>query len=46
MDDLVKIECIANNLPYYVCVIQSKERIPDMVFKKNIVNSYTTGDKQ
>lgn len=27
-DDLIKVECIANNLPYYVCVIQPKERIP------------------
>lgn len=40
-DDLIKVECIANNLPYYVCVIQPKERIPDTVFSKKLLLVYT-----
>lgn len=36
-DDLIKIECIANNLPYYVCVIQPKERIPSTSFSKRLL---------
>ena len=40
-DDLIKVECIANNLPYYVCVIQPKERIPDTVFSKKLLLIHT-----
>lgn len=40
-DDLIKVECIANNLPYYVCVIQPKERIPDTVFSKKLLLVHT-----
>ena len=36
-DDLIKVECIANNLPYYVCVIQPKERIPSTSFSKRLL---------
>lgn len=36
-DDLIKVECIANNLPYYVCVIQPKERIPSTGFSKRLL---------
>lgn len=36
-DDLIKVECIANNLPYYVCVIQPKERIPSTNFSKRLL---------
>lgn len=36
-DDLIKIECIANNLPYYVCVVQPKERIPSTFFSKKLL---------
>lgn len=40
-DDLIKIECIANNLPYYVCIIQPKERIPDTGFSKKLMLIHT-----
>ena len=40
-DDLIKVECIANNLPYFVCVIQPKERIPSTVFSKRILLLHT-----
>lgn len=40
-EDLIKVECIANNLPYYVCVIQPKERIPSTVFSKRLLLLYT-----
>lgn len=40
-DDLIKVECIANNLLYYVCVIQPKERIPDTVFSKKLLLIHT-----
>lgn len=36
-DDLIKVECIANNLPYYVCVIQPKERISSTGFSKRLL---------
>lgn len=39
--DLIKVECIANNLPYYVCVIQPKERIPDTGVSKNLLLTFT-----
>lgn len=35
--DMKKVECIANNLPYYVCVIQPKENIPSTVFSKKLL---------
>lgn len=40
-EDLIKVECIANNLPYYVCVIQPKERIPSTGFSKRLLLLYT-----
>lgn len=40
-DDLIKVECIANNLPYYVCLIQPKEGIQDTFVSKRILLSYT-----
>lgn len=40
-DDLIKVECIASNLPYYVCLIQSKEGILDTFASKKILLSYT-----
>lgn len=40
-DDLIKAVCIANNLPYYVCVIQSKEKIPSTSFSKNLLLTFT-----
>ena len=40
-EDLIKIECIANNLPYYVCIIQPKERIPSTGLSKNLLLLYT-----
>lgn len=36
-EELVKVECIANNLPYYVCVIQPKERIPSTGYSKKLM---------
>lgn len=39
--DLIKVECIANNLPYYVCVIQPKERILSTGFSKKLLLLYT-----
>ena len=38
---MIKVECIANNLPYYVCVIQPKERIPSTGFSKRLLLLYT-----
>lgn len=40
-EDMIKVECIANNLPYYVCVIQPKERIPSTVVSKNLLLTFT-----
>lgn len=40
-ENLIKVECIANNLPYYVCVIQPKERIPSTGFSKRLLLLYT-----
>ena len=40
-NDLIKVECIANNLPYYVCVIQPKERIPDTGVSRKLLLIYT-----
>lgn len=40
-ENLVKVECIANNLPYYVCLIQPKEGIPDTFASKRILLIYT-----
>lgn len=40
-DDLLKVECIANNLPYYVCVIQPKEHIPSTGYSKILLLKYT-----
>ena len=34
---LIKVDCIANNLPYYVCVVQPKERIPNTMFSKQLL---------
>ncbi len=39
--DLIKIECIANNLPYYVCVIQPKEHIPNVDVSKRLLLLHT-----
>lgn len=36
-ENLVKVECIANGLPYYVCVIQPKERIPHTGISKDLM---------
>lgn len=43
-DDLIKIECIANNLPYYVCVIQPKERIPNTGVSKKLLLVHTLNE--
>lgn len=40
-EDLIKVECIANNLPYYVCVIQPKERIPSTGVSRKLLLIYT-----
>ena len=40
-ENLIKVECIANNLPYYVCLIQPKEGIPDTFASKRILLVYT-----
>lgn len=42
--ELIKIECIANNLPYYVCVIQPKERIPSTDVSKKLLLFYTLNE--
>lgn len=34
---LIKIECIANNLPYYVCLVQPKEGILSTYISKRIL---------
>ena len=40
-ENLKKIECIANNLPYYVCVIQPKQNYYDTGFSKELLLHYT-----
>lgn len=40
-DEVIKVNCIANNLPYYVCIVQPKERIPSTVTSKNLLLTYT-----
>lgn len=39
--ELKKVECIVSNLPYYVCVIQPKEKIPSTYFSKRLLLAYT-----
>ena len=40
-ENLVKVNCIANNLPYYVCVIQPKENIRSSIISKKLLLIYT-----
>lgn len=40
-ENLIKVECIANNLPYYVCLIQPKEGIKGTFESKQILLTYT-----
>lgn len=43
-NDLVKVSCIASNLPYFVCVIQPKENIPHTGISKKMLLVYTLDD--
>lgn len=43
-ENLIKIECIANNLPYYVCVIQLKENIPNVDISKRLLLLHTINE--
>lgn len=43
-ENLIKIECIANNLPYYVCVIQPKENIPNVDISKRLLLLHTINE--
>ena len=36
-EDLIKAKCIANYLPYYVCVIQPKENIPSTIYSRKLL---------
>ena len=40
-ENLIKVECIANNLPYYVCLIQPKEGVKSTFESKQILLTYT-----